>query len=521
MRSVPIEKKSVICPPLNAVLNDSIEPNRETGNPVPVIKEVATNLAPIMSGVANLDTTPFNAGSVSSTCPLLKFPAEIVLHIGELLVGTSKDQAGIVSFEPERNLSRFGASCKLFYETANLVLNTREQENLARRTAEYAIDHIVMTPGLRMEEISDRIKTLCDSRRTIALQISCLRPAHWRAALCGVFESKHWEALTVKAHFTLWDSSEREAFLESLLIKMNLVRSPDSALASVSLDMGRSYGAKNLESALRQGLNLKNPSIFSLLLSENFISSTCAVALAESLKHNATLRILDLSNNQIGDDGAEAIARALIGNTALHELMLNDNPITAYGMSAFAEMLLSNTTLQKLALSCTGSDPASLKALGDALAENTTLAQLEIRLTEIGDDGVTALVRELGDKASLVSLSLQGFQLTFAGGVSLGDMLARNVNLTSLSLKYYHISADGMAEIVRGLGANHTLGSIRLQHAHLSTRLEHALCIALRGRAAPLILEIDLNSPSLPELPELNALCNGKPYIRIRFHRDI
>jgi len=50
--------------------------------------------------------------------------------------------------------------------------------------------------------------------------------------------------------------------------------------------------------------------------------------LAETLKTNSTLTLINLSSNQLGDEGAQALAEALKGNNTLTSISLYDNLIS-------------------------------------------------------------------------------------------------------------------------------------------------------------------------------------------------
>ena len=80
------------------------------------------------------------------------------------------------------------------------------------------------------------------------------------------------------------------------------------------------------------------------------ISDEGAIALAEALKENETLRKLGLRDNKISDEGARALTEALKENKSLEELRLNYNKISDEGAIALAEALKENKTLRKLDL---------------------------------------------------------------------------------------------------------------------------------------------------------------------------
>merc|ERR1712137_321302 len=66
-------------------------------------------------------------------------------------------------------------------------------------------------------------------------------------------------------------------------------------------------------------------------------------ALAEALKHNKTLTLLDLSRNEVGAQGAQALAESLKKNNTLEYLSLSSNRIGDQAAEALAAALKSNT----------------------------------------------------------------------------------------------------------------------------------------------------------------------------------
>ena len=91
-------------------------------------------------------------------------------------------------------------------------------------------------------------------------------------------------------------------------------------------------------------------------LSSNYsISDAGAVALAQALHHNSTLKVLDLSNNSISDAGAVAIAQALHHNPTLERLDLSDNDaIGKEGTHQLVQALTVNTSITKAILNVYG-----------------------------------------------------------------------------------------------------------------------------------------------------------------------
>lgn len=78
----------------------------------------------------------------------------------------------------------------------------------------------------------------------------------------------------------------------------------------------------------------------SLSLRNNNIRIEGAMALAQGLIDNTSLRMLDLTNNQIGSKGTMLICEALRDNKHMLSLFLNGNKIGTEGAYAMSDLLL-------------------------------------------------------------------------------------------------------------------------------------------------------------------------------------
>ncbi len=91
----------------------------------------------------------------------------------------------------------------------------------------------------------------------------------------------------------------------------------------------------------------QNKSLRQLILRGGRLADEGASALADMLKFNSTLQVLNYGD-RAGDDGCKKIAMALYGNTSLRKLILGNSLMTDTGASALVEMLYINNTLQML-----------------------------------------------------------------------------------------------------------------------------------------------------------------------------
>ncbi|XP_066025397.1 NLR family CARD domain-containing protein 3-like [Pocillopora verrucosa] len=187
-----------------------------------------------------------------------------------------------------------------------------------------------------------------------------------------------------------------------------------------------------------------------------------ATALAECLKYNTSLTELNLDQNDIGNDGAAALAECLKYNTSLTELILNSNEIGYNGAAALGESLKCNTSLTELSLDENEIGYDGAAALGECLKYNTSLTELSLAENEIGCDGAAALGECLKYNKSLTTLFVQNNKIGDTGAAALGECLKYNTSLTELSLAENEIDCDGAAALGECLKYNTSLTTLNL-----------------------------------------------------------
>ena len=206
--------------------------------------------------------------------------------------------------------------------------------------------------------------------------------------------------------------------------------------------------------ALAQALH-HNSTLKTLDLSNNSISDAGAVALAQALHHNSTLWKLHLSNNSIGDAGAVALAQTLHHNSTLKTLDLSNNSISDAGAVALAQTLHHNSTLKTLDLSNNSISAAGAVALAQTLHHNSTLMTLDLSNNSIGDAGAVALAQALHYNSTLEGLDLSNNSISDAGAVALAQALHHNSTLKELDLTGNdEIGEEGAHQLVQALKVN-------------------------------------------------------------------
>ena len=121
--------------------------------------------------------------------------------------------------------------------------------------------------------------------------------------------------------------------------------------------------------------------------------------IAQVLKRNRTLKVLNLSENKLDVQGLVAIAEALKYNSCLETLDLSKNPIASpslQGIQSLRSAFTLNTSLRRLFLSNTQLTTAAALALASFLPTSRSLIHLDLTQNPgIGLDGVKALCEGL------------------------------------------------------------------------------------------------------------------------------
>ncbi|KAJ1549626.1 Tropomodulin-2, partial [Cladochytrium tenue] len=161
--------------------------------------------------------------------------------------------------------------------------------------------------------------------------------------------------------------------LDELLHAIRLLNDDDPELVVLDLKdcrvLSPIHGA-----AIAEGL-AKNTHLKELVLENTKLQTASAVDLANALRFNDTLEILNLESNLIAPAGMKALAESLEHNRGLRELKLaNQKSLTGTDAEqAFAKGLSKNTTLIRLGLRFR--DVASRNSVDRAITRNKEIAR--------------------------------------------------------------------------------------------------------------------------------------------------
>ncbi|KAI9455536.1 hypothetical protein HD554DRAFT_269836 [Boletus coccyginus] len=127
----------------------------------------------------------------------------------------------------------------------------------------------------------------------------------------------------------------------------------------------------------------RNRTLKVLNLSENKLDVQCLMAIAEALKYNLCLETLDLSRNPCSGpalEGIQSLRTAFTLNTALKRLFLSSTQLTSAGAIALAEFLPESASLLHLDLTVNNIDLAGVMALSKGLKANHVMRCLDLNI---------------------------------------------------------------------------------------------------------------------------------------------
>lgn len=170
------------------------------------------------------------------------------------------------------------------------------------------------------------------------------------------------------------------------------------------------------------------------------LDGSSALALANALQENQTLRALVIMRGNLGDEGAEWMAAALQHNSSLWVLALQNCRIGAQGASSLANSLQTNKSLLMLDLEGNQIGVTGIQALAESLETQNTLHTLDISRNkcddkEAFDQGSLAVANMLRKNQTLDVLRFAGNEMSARGRAALADAMETNRWVKTLSLQ--------------------------------------------------------------------------------------
>jgi hypothetical protein len=231
-----------------------------------------------------------------------------------------------------------------------------------------------------------------------------------------------------------------------------------------------------------------NPPAFhtQYILSTRTFGQAEAVALAQALRCNTTLRELYASGHDIGVEGATAVGASLAENATLLKLCLGHAEFGTAGLQALCDGGLNrNTALKMLDLEFKGLSSAGAAPIAGLLRAHPALSELLLSRNTLGDEGAALVCEGLRDCPSLTSLDLSFNSLGVTAAAAVG---AAAGSLASLNLSGNPLGEAGGAALAAGLlqsgaaGGEAAAGALPMQQLWLcDCALGNTAAAALAG----------------------------------------
>ncbi|KAI0635207.1 RNI-like protein [Trametes polyzona] len=142
----------------------------------------------------------------------------------------------------------------------------------------------------------------------------------------------------------------------------------------------------------------RNRTLKVLNLSENKLDVQGLVTIAEALKYNSCLETLDLSKNPCcgpGLEGVQSLRTAFTLNAALKRLFLSSTNLTSAGAIALAEFLPESASLLHLDLTMNNIDLAGVMALSSGLKSNHVMRCLDLNIPPTDEEMASRMCRDI------------------------------------------------------------------------------------------------------------------------------
>lgn len=257
--------------------------------------------------------------------------------------------------------------------------------------------------------------------------------------------------------------------------------------------------------------------VTSLWLKRNPLKAEGMAPLAELLRANRTLEVLDLVNCGLLDEGLATLLGAFTGpsaNKTLRHLYVGTNGVTERSAGRVAEFLAGECALESFYLSCNRLGDEGVEVIARGLAANRTVRRFSLASNRVGPRGAAALAEALAGHPTLELLDLGFTKATVAvgelgnyvgdeGARSLAAMLTTNTSLRSLDLLHNYISQAGVNRLRAALDGNRTLVSLQLtQFGRVHSEASREAVREALARNLALVPEAEREAVTKIDLPD-------------------
>ena len=201
------------------------------------------------------------------------------------------------------------------------------------------------------------------------------------------------------------------------------------------------------------------------MVQSNLIGIEGSKYIAELLKNNNNLKILNIANNPLLSEGINNICDSIINNeNILEQFLINytdcgdysvnkivnilkknkklivfsfvGNKFSNKGTDRILSTLIMNNTLKKMSLGSKYINSQSFINLPHYLSFNKSLLFLEIKSSKLGDDNLKNLAKILSFNKTILHIFLVENLLSYEGIISFGQHLNKNTSISKIKVLF-------------------------------------------------------------------------------------
>ncbi|CCW60955.1 unnamed protein product [Phytomonas sp. EM1] len=221
-----------------------------------------------------------------------------------------------------------------------------------------------------------------------------------------------------------------------------------------------------------------NSSIQTLILSNNYITTSGAMAIIDAIIESRNVTEVNLSSNRIGAPetypgvnaslrGGDVINKLISSGSIITKLSLRDNYISDTDLEIFSETLAENITLQHLDLSYNKLGHLGAIELAKVLSRNADLREINLERNTFGAAGCQILLAQ----GFLFNNTIKSFNLSACGlddaCASLVSRIISENATEEIIIANNRISATGADSITKGIVATTSLATLVLDGNYL------------------------------------------------------
>lgn len=230
-----------------------------------------------------------------------------------------------------------------------------------------------------------------------------------------------------------------------------------------------SFDNNNIDIPSLNYLLSESPSLETLRLKWNGLSSESFVQLSKGIASCYSLKRLFIEENDIGDEGAIAIFKALVKANSVEVLSLRNTNISSKSTEVIGKYLTQYSSLEILCLPNNKLQSEGIKHF-KVLLEKKNLTELDLSSNNIGVEGAKVISDSLKNNTNLLRLNLRNNNLKDEGAILIAASLTENDNLQYLSLSKNIIGDDGARALCIALTSNKSIETVDLNVNRITER---------------------------------------------------